>query len=106
MPGIEAKVDRSEQMQLRRELPPRPGLRGWLARRMGHTFDRRVNLDQTGTLFWNLIDGERDLGLIAELMADQTDAELVACRIGVVQYTRLLMDRRFLYLVPPTEAQS
>jgi hypothetical protein len=103
-PGVEAKQDRAGRFQVRRELPDRPGWREWLARHFGLRRAVRIDLDERGSRFWNLIDGRRSLAEMVECIKRDLGADDAESRKAVVLFTKALMLRHLIALEMPGEA--
>jgi len=95
---VEARVDSQEFVQLRRVLPPKPGLTAFLARKFGMRKDVRANLDEHGTFYWKLIDGRRTLKQIGERLREKYSLTAKESRDAVFIFTRSLMLRHLIYL--------
>jgi len=95
---VEARVDNKDLLQLRRRFATRGGLYGWLSRKLGYRHEVRVNLDEVGTRFWQLVDGRRSLDQIAATLGGEFDLERSKAREAVILFTKMLMTRRLVYL--------
>ena len=105
-PGVVAKRDRTGGLQIRRELPDRPGWRDWLARRAGLRRAARVDLDERGSRFWNLIDGRRSLAEIAARIEQDLAIGRRESRDSAVAFTKALMLRHLIALELPQGAEK
>lgn len=99
---VAARADDQARLQLCRAVPYKPTLGGRLAARLRLDRAVRLDLDDRGSRFWRLIDGQRTLDDIAnELCAHRAD-QLPEMRRAVLLYTKELMTRRFICLRVPT----
>lgn len=97
-PGVEAKRDNKQLLQVRRKMEPKPGLYGWFSRVLKYRHEIRVNLDEAGTFFWGLLDGRRTIGRIADAMAERFGTEQAEARKSAVLFAKALMNRRLIHL--------
>jgi len=97
-PGVEAAEDSSARLQLRLKLRHRPGLTGIVARALHFRPAVRVNLDERGTLFWQLIDGRRTLRDIEKTVRERWQVDEKESRQAVVLFTKMLMTRHLMNL--------
>lgn len=102
-PGVEAKRDAAGRFQVRRELPDLPGWREWLARRFGLRRAVRIDLDEQGSRFWDLMDGRRSLAEMVESLKREQGADDAESRKAVVLFTKALMLRHLIALEVPGE---
>jgi len=100
--GTRARTDSKGNVQLKRELDPKPGIYGFFARKLKYQHAIRLNLDETGSFFWNQIDSQTSLETIARRMREHFGFEDKACREAVIRYVKALMTRRLLCLAIPT----
>jgi len=98
--GVEAAIGRQALAQLRRPLPEQKGLGGWVNRTLGGR-QVRVNLDERGTAFWQLIDGERTLAHIERELRRRYNLGAQESRTAVVAFTKMLMQRGLVALRMP-----
>ena len=91
--GIEVRSGRDGLTQIRRPSRSRPGLGGWLERKLKIARPCRVNLDEIGTYVWKRIDGRTNLDAIAGRLSMRFDLEATEARQSVVSFTRTLMLR-------------
>ena len=96
--GVLAEEDSRECLQLKLDLPSPAGVPGVLARALHFRSSVRVNLDERGTLFWQLIDGRRALGDIEEIVRERWQMDEKESRRATVLFTKMLMARRLLNL--------
>jgi len=98
---VEFGVDGSARVQVRRPLDPPDGWRARLAVWFRFKREVRINLDERGSSFWNLIDGRRPLKEIARKMRRQFGLNSGDSREVTVKFTQLLMRRGLIYLQLP-----
>jgi hypothetical protein len=99
--GVESQVDSTDRAQIRRRLPPKPGLYGWLSRKVGYKHDVHFKLDEYGTAFWSQIDGRKDLRTIATHFKHRIECDQEQAQRACVTYARDLMVRRLICLRLP-----
>ena len=61
-------------------------------------YDRKVELDEVGSLFYGLVDGRHSLRQIADRLAEQTGRPTKEIEAGVVVLTKQLMTKHLLQL--------
>jgi hypothetical protein len=107
IPFVRARADKQGRLQLKHSPPPGRGLRGFLARQFALFSVRRIFLDERGSYFWNLIDGNRTLAEIERNLARQYDLETQQSRDAVILFTKMLMRRGLIGLkLPSPEVRS
>ncbi len=77
---------------------PAHGVFGRIGRRLGWQRVIRVEMDATGREYWRLVDGERSLAAIAELMQSRFGWSVEQSRRAVATFTRDLMLRGLIRL--------
>ena len=100
-PQAKVRKEANGHLQIRRELPDRPGLSEFLARTLGFRRALRINLDERGTFFWNQVDGKCCLGKIETQVRKQYDLEMQESRAAVIVYTKALLLRHLVHLELP-----
>ena len=100
-PQAEARKDADGHLQIRRELPNRPGLSEFLARALGFRRALRINLDERGTFFWNQVNGKRSLGEIERRVRRHYELEVQESRAAIILYTKALLLRHLIHLELP-----
>jgi len=105
-PDAEARIDEKNLLQVRRRFPARGGLYGWISRKLRYRHEVRINLDERGTRFWQLMDGRRNLDAIAVALGKEFDLERSKAREAVILFTKMLMTRHLVYLRVPTPQSS
>ncbi len=103
-PGVQAKADASGLVQVRLELPARSRLEQFLGRTLGFRRPAYLNLDQLGSAYWRLVDGQRDLRAIAARLTREHQVPADRAREAVAFFTRDLMLRHVICLriAPPS----
>jgi len=99
-PNVETRTDEKGQLHLR-VTPPLSGLKKKLARWMGQDHSHRIALDEHGTQFFQLIDGQRRLRDIADEMTAGSDRSREDVESGVILFTKQLMTRNMIALEIP-----
>lgn len=102
-PGVEAREDSRGWVQLRKAIPPKPGLAAYVARRCGFHRQIRVNLDELGTLYWKHIDGRRTLRRIQEHIGAAVSVERAESERATLVFTKMLMLRYLIELELPAD---
>jgi len=97
-PYVRLRLDGAGCGQIKRQPAPGRGVRGWLARRFGMFRRYRIDLDERGTFFWQQIDGQRNLRMIARLMRNRFGLGEQEAADAVVLFTKALMRRGMIYL--------
>lgn len=101
--GVESKLDNTRRAQVRRRLPPKPGIYGWLSKKVGYKHDVHFKLDENGTAFWSQIDGKKDLRTIATHFKHRVKCDQEQAQRACVTYARDLMVRRLICLRLPSK---
>ncbi len=86
---------------LARNVPPKPGLLGCLARRLGQRNTARIQLDEIGSTFWNLVDGQASLRDIERQLRHRHGLTGKESEKTTLQFTQMLMIRHLVYLKVP-----
>lgn len=97
-PGVEARADAANLIQLRYQLPARSRLEHFFAITLQFRPPLRINLDERGSCFWRLIDGERNLHRIAERLGATFSLPREQANQAVMLFTRELMRRGVIRL--------
>jgi hypothetical protein len=100
--GVDARIDEQNLLQLRRRFTTRGGIYGWISRKLRYRHEVRINLDERGTRFWQLMDGRRSLDAIAAALGREFDLEQSKAREAAILFTKMLMTRHLVYLRVPT----
>jgi hypothetical protein len=101
---VELRRDSRGLIHLRLTLPV-SGIRRWLSRHLGYDYSRRVELDDNGTLYYSLVDGEHDLRAITGELVYKTGTDPAEMERWVVLFTKKLMIENLVVLKVPPEAQ-
>lgn len=104
--GVEVREDAHGMIQIRRIVPQTGRLAKWIARRLRTPRYVRINLDAYGTLFWNQIDGRRNLRDIEDILREATRQDRRQSEEATVQFVKMLVQRRLIYLTAPMRAQQ
>lgn len=97
-PGVETRREDRGGVQLRQAMPEARGLKGWMARTLGMARFRRLDLDERGAVFWELIDGSRDLAEIENALRKRFGFDEAESRDAVILFTKMLMRRGWIAL--------
>jgi hypothetical protein len=100
-PMAELRTDADGNLQIRRELPERPGVSEFMARALGLRRAVRVNLDERGTYFWHQVDGQRNLGEIERRICRHYGVDERDSETAVMMYTKALLLRHLIHLELP-----
>jgi len=102
-PDVEARTD-TVGIQIRRTMPPRPGIYSLISRLLKYDHSIRVNLDEQGTFFWEQIDSQRSLDQIAERIGKKYGQGTEKSRETAILFAKTLIQKRLIYLrAEPTE---
>ena len=97
-PSAEQREDRHCCLQIRMRLEPKPGVGGWISKRLGLHSDVRVDLDSRGSFFWSQIDGTQNLRAIEKKIRKQFSLNLQESREATLLFTKTLMLRHLIQL--------
>ncbi|MHB9024595.1 MAG: hypothetical protein ACYC7E_10520 [Armatimonadota bacterium] len=103
--GVEQKRDSRGMLHLRLHAEP-PGLVGKVARWMHYDYTRKVELDEYGTYYYSLIDGQTPLKKIIRKMADYLGVSRDETEKMVILFTKKLMTMNMLALKVPEGAYT
>jgi hypothetical protein len=81
------------------------GVRLWFAKHLGYDYNRRVELDDNGTLYYSLVDGGHTLRDIVGTLAEKTGTPSADMEQWVILFTKKLMTMNLVVLKVPPEAQ-
>ncbi len=99
---VEVKRDSRNHIHLRLTLPVN-GLKKWLAAHLGYDFTRKVELDDNGTLYYNLVDGTHTLRAIVDALLTETKSAPAEMEKWVILFTKKLMIENLIVLKVPAE---
>ncbi|MDP6631494.1 MAG: PqqD family protein [Kiritimatiellia bacterium] len=94
---VELRRDSDGNAHLR-EAPNLNGLRKKVVELLGHDYSRKVQLDEYGTLFIDMVDGSNRLSDIVDRMVAEFGKERKDVEEGVVLFTKKLMTLNMLKL--------
>ena len=97
----EAKEDNKGLIQLMMVPPPAKGFKGLIERKLRLIKPVRVNLDERGTFFWKLIDGERTLEKIRKKLNKHYNLKKDESQEAVIAFVKMLMVRNLIMLKLP-----
>lgn len=100
-PDVEVRKDNCELVQLRRPVPPKTPLGSALNRWFNYQRTIRINLDERGTDFWDLIDGTRDLHAIERKLRSRYGLKSDESKYATIEFTKTLMTRGLICLQVP-----
>jgi hypothetical protein len=98
--NVQTKTDSRGVMHLRMT-PPLTHLHRKVAKWLGYDYSAKVELDEYGTFFYSLVDGERTLNAIVDAMAQKLSKSRKETAMTVVAFTKSLMTRNLLLLKIP-----
>ena len=102
---VEARSDSKNNVQLRYCHPPKSRLDALVMRTLKLRKAIRVNLDERGSAFWRMIDGQHDLHWISGQIATKYDIADEQAKGAAVAFVRDLMLRGMVQLkVRPNNA--
>ena len=99
--GVEAKTAANRHIQLRQIRPARSRLERFCSNTLKLQRAVRINLDERGSFFWELIDSRRNLHEIARRLAREYELSADQARTATIIFTRELMRRGVLQLELP-----
>jgi hypothetical protein len=88
----------NQRVQLWRPIPPKSMLGRFLARRLGFKRFVRVNLDERGTSYWRLVDGQHSLHDIERHLRTTYAFDQAESKEATVEFTKILMLRGLIGL--------
>lgn len=104
--NVKMKRDSRGMVHLRL-YPELKGLRKKVADLMAYDYTRKVELDEYGTLFYGMVDGDNKLKDIVECMISDSEKDRKEVEEGVILFTKKLMTMDMLVLkVPEGEAEN
>ena len=95
--NVESRTDAEGLVHLR-VTPRLTGFKKKLADWLRQDYSQRLALDEVGTQFFNLIDGQRRLKDIADEMAAVSDRPRKDIESGIILFTKQLMTRHMIVL--------
>src|SRR6056297_2430225 len=95
---VEFHADSKGTIQIRRRLAPRGKIKPWIEKHFGLRKMVRVNLDEHGSAFWNLIDGKRSLNQIELTLRKKWNMDKKQSKTAVMEFTKMLMRRTLINL--------
>jgi hypothetical protein len=94
---VELRRDSRGRVHLRRR-EPLTGLRKRLADAIGYDYSRKIELDEHGSLFYDLIDARTTLREITDRLEASSGRSRAEVEQGVILFTRKLMVMNMLAL--------
>jgi len=101
---VTVRRDSRGHIHLRR-LPPLRGLKRRVANWLGYDYSRKLELDEHGTLYYELADGNHTLRTIADRMTSASGRDRKLVEQGVIVFTKKLMTLNMVVLKVPESAQ-
>jgi len=81
------------------KLPPsKPGLFSGFVKQ---PTERRIALDEVGSYVWELMDGQRSIGEIAEMLASRFKLHPREAQASLLAYIGMLGEKGLVYMTPP-----
>ena len=102
--NVELRRDSRNMIHLRISAPL-SGTRRWLSAHLGYDYNKRVELDENGTLYYSLVDGTHTLRDITDALAEKTGTPAQEMEKWVILFTKKLMTTNLVVLKVPAEAQ-
>jgi len=99
---VELKRDSHGMIHLRLTAKP-DGLTGKLVDWLRYDYTRKLELDETGTLYYSCVDGHTTLDTITNRIAEKLEISRQDAERNVIQFTKNLMMRNLLSLMVPEE---
>jgi hypothetical protein len=97
---VAVRRDSRGRIHLRR-FPPLGNLQRRIATALGYDYSRKIELDEHGTLYYELADGTHTLRAIVERMVAASGRDRKAVEEGVILFTKKLMTQDMLALKIP-----
>lgn len=98
-PAVEWERDEKGEVVLTVKLAPsKPGLFSGFVKGPG---EKKYVLDEVGSYVWELLDGERTIGDVAELLAQHFKLHRREAQASLLAYLRMLAERGLVRLVAP-----
>ncbi len=92
-PDVEVRQDSTGHLHLKRQ-----GRTTWLQRMLRQDYSRKVQLDEFGSLYYGLVDGQRSLREIVGTLMEKSGRDRKEVEEGVVVFTKQLMLKHLLQL--------
>ena len=102
--NVEVRRDSRGRIHLRLNFPV-AGLRKRVAGWLGYDYSRKLELDEQGTLYYGMVDGNTTLRQIVSRMAAQTAAPEKQIEEQVILFTKKLMTMDLVALKVPASNQ-
>jgi hypothetical protein len=101
---VAVRRDSRGNIHLRR-MPQMTGLRRRVANWLGYDYSRKIELDEHGTLYYGLVDGNHTLRTITDRMTSASGRDRKVVEQGVIVFTKKLMTMNMVVLKVPESAQ-
>lgn len=103
-PAVKWEKNEKGEVVLKVKLAPsKPGLFSGFVKR---PTERKYVLDEVGSYVWELLDGERTVGDVAELLAQRFKLHLREAQASLLAYLRILAERGLIRLVAPGQGSE
>jgi hypothetical protein len=100
--NVEVKKDSQGLIHLKMTPPLKPFKRK-VAKWLRYEYSAKLELDEYGTFFYSLVDGEQTLSSIVDAMAQKLGKSRKETAMNVVAFTKSLMTRNMLVLMVPAK---
>lgn len=100
-PDAQTRNDGNGHAQVRMEIPEKPGLKEFLARKLGFRRTVHIRLDEHGSFVWGQMDGERSLAEIEIALRRQFDMSEEDSTLAIIRFTKMLMLRHLIHIELP-----
>lgn len=100
---VERKFDSEGNIHLRLTVPPK-GFVKFIARWFNYDYSRKLQLDEYGTFFYNMVDGSTTMKTIVEHMVEKIGGDRKEVEESVILFAKKLMVMNMLALEIPEEA--
>jgi len=104
--GVDVRDTSGAGVFLQRIVPPRGKIASFLSSRFGLNHKIRVQLDQRGSAFFRLVNGEHTLNTIEQRLRQTWGLEQDESRRAVIEYTKMLMRRGLVSLKIKTPGEQ
>jgi len=103
--NVDQRRDSRGMIHLRLRIEPE-GFAKKVADLLRYDYSRKIELDEYGTYYYSLVDGETPLSVFVDKMAEKLQVERKQAEEAVVLFTKKLMTMNMIALKVPENAQQ
>ena len=103
--NVDQRRDSRGMIHLRQRIEPE-GFAKKVADFLRYDYARKIELDENGTFYYSLVDGETPLSVFVDKMAEKLEVERKQAEEAVVLFTKKLMTMNMIALKVPESAQA